>query len=96
MILSRSLPSLISRKTDKTKIFTFVIRNNCSRAIMIVTFTKTLDAEPISPTITYNYIINTQDNEYVINVSGMPQGIYKLQLVCNGQPEGEETLLLEP
>ncbi len=63
---------------------------------MIVTFTKTLDAEPISPTITYNYIINTQDNEYVINVSGMPQGIYKLQLLCNGQPESEATVLIEP
>jgi len=49
-----------------------------------------------NPTITYNYILNAQDNEYAVNVSGMPQGIYKLQLVCNGQPEGEETLLLEP
>jgi hypothetical protein len=49
-----------------------------------------------NPTITYNYILNAQDNEYAVNVSDMPQGIYKLQLVCNGQPEGEETLLLEP
>ena len=49
-----------------------------------------------NPTITYNYILNAQNNEYAVNVSGMPQGIYKLQLVCNGQPESEATVLIEP
>ena len=50
----------------------------------------------IIPTITYNYILNAQDNDYAVNLSGMPQGIYKLQLVCNGHTEDEKTLLLEP
>lgn len=43
----------------------------------------------------YNYILNAQDENYTINISAFPAGLYSVVLICDGQLADQKALIIQ-